>query len=81
MKEYILSCAPRRWPDHLYFFLEDKESKTRSSVLRRVKQNTEELQAFYQAKGLDTVFQLNLGSHYDHAPERTAAGMMWLLNR
>ena len=81
MKEYILSHQPKRRPDCVYFSLGDKESKTRNPVLRSVRQNTEEIRAFYQARGIDTVFQLNPGNHYDHAVERTAAGMAWLLNR
>ena len=81
MKEYIFSHEPKRRPDHIYFSLGDKESKTRNTVLRSVRQNTEEIQAFYQSRGIDTVFQLNTGNHYDHAAERTAAGIMWLLNR
>lgn len=81
MKEYILSHEPKRRPDHIYFSLGDKESKTRNPILRNVRQNTEEIQAFYQDKGIDTVFQLNPGNHYDRTAERTAAGMVWLLNR
>ena len=81
MKEYILSHEPKRRPDHIYFSLGDKKSKTRNPVLRSVRQSTEEIRAFYQDKGIDTVFQLNPGNHYDHAAERTAAGMAWLLNR
>ena len=81
MKEYILSHEPKHRPDHIYFSLGDKESKTRNPILRNVRQNTEEIQAFYQDKGIDTVFQLNPGNHYDRAAERTAAGMVWLLNR
>ena len=81
IKDYIFSHEPKRQPDHMYFSLGDKESKTRNSILRSVRQNTEEIQAFYQAKGINTVFQLNPGNHYDHASERTAAGMVWLLNR
>lgn len=81
MKEYIFSHEPKRRPDCIYFSLGDKESKTRNPVLRSVRQNTEEIQAFYQAKGIDTVFQLNPGNHYNHAVERTAAGLCWLLSR
>lgn len=81
MKEYIFSHEPKCRPDCMYFSLGDKESKTRNPVLRNVRQNTEEIQAFYQAKGIDTVFQLNPGNHYDHAAERTAAGLYWLLSR
>lgn len=81
MKDCIFSYEPKRWPDCMYFSLGDKESKTRNPVLRNVRQNTEEIQAFYQDKGIDTVFQLNSGNHYDHATERTAAGLCWLLSR
>lgn len=81
MKEYIFSHETKCRSDCMYFSLGDKESKTRNPVLRNVRQNTEEIQAFYQAKGIDTVFQLNPGNHYDHAVERTAAGICWLLSR
>ena len=81
MKEYIFSHEPKCRPDCMYFSLGDKESKTRNLVLRSVRQNTEEIQAFYRGKGIDTVFQLNSGNHYDHAAERTAAGLCWLLSR
>ena len=81
MKEYILSHEPKRQPDCIYLSLGNKESKTRNPILRNVRQSTEEIQAFYQAKGIDTVFQLNPGNHYDHAAERTVAGIAWLLSR
>lgn len=81
MKDYIFSREPKCWPDCMYFSLGDKESKTRNPVLQCVWKNAEEIQAFYQGKGIDTVFQLNLGNHYDHAVERTAASLCWLLSR
>ncbi len=81
MKEYIFSHEPKRQPDCVYFSLGDKESKTRNPVLRSVRQNTEEIQSFYQDKGINTIFQLNPGNHYDHAAERTAAGIAWLLSQ
>ena len=81
MKEYIFSHEPKRWPDCMYFSLGDKESKTRNPALRSVRQNTEEIHAFYQGKGIDTVFQLNPGNHYNQAVERTVAGLCWLVSR
>lgn len=81
MKEYLFAHEPKRLPDCIYFSLGDKESKTRNPVLRSVRRNTEEIQAFYQAREVDTVFQLNPGNHYEHAAERTAAGIAWLLSR
>ena len=81
MKDYIFSHESKRWSDCVYFSLGDKKSKTRNPILRSVRQSTEEIQAFYQDKGIDTVFQLNPGNHYDHAAERTAAGIAWMLSR
>ena len=46
----------------MYFSLGDKERKTRNPVPRSVRQNTEEIQAFYQDKGIETVFQLSPGN-------------------
>ena len=81
MKDYIFSHEPKRQPDHMYFSLGDKESKTRNPVLRSVRQNTEEIQAFYQSREINTVFELNPGNHYNHAAKRIAAGIVWLLTR
>lgn len=81
MKEYIFSHEPKRLPEYMYFSLGDKENKTRNPLLRSVRQNTEEIHTFYQSKGIDTVFQLNPGNHYNHAVERTVAGLYWLLSR
>ena len=80
-KEYIFSHEPKRQPDCVYFSLGDKEAKTRNPVLKTVQENTEEIQTFYQNKGIDTVFQLNPGNHFVQGIERTAAGIQWLLNR
>ena len=79
-KEYVFSHEPKRRPDCIYFSLGDKEAKTRNSVLKTVQENTEEIQAFYQSKGIDTVFQLNPGNHFVQGIERTIAGIQWLLS-
>ena len=81
IKEFIFSHELKRLPDCVYFSLGDKESKTRNPILKSVQQNTQDICTFYKTKGIDTVFQLNTGNHYDHAAERTAAGICWLLNR
>ena len=80
-KEYIFSHEPKRRPDCIYFSLGDREDKTRNPALKTVQENTEEIQTFYQNKGIDTVFQLNPGNHFVQGIERTAAGIQWLLNR
>ena len=80
-KEYIFSHEPKRRPDCIYFSLGDKEAKTRNPVLKTVQENTEEIRAFYQSKGIDTVFQLNPGNHFVQGIERTVAGIQWLLSK
>ena len=81
MKEYIFSHEPQHQPDCIYFSLGDKESKTKNPILRTVQENTEEICAYYQRKGIDTVFQLNPGNHFVQSVERTAAGIIWMLSR
>ncbi|MBD5148098.1 MAG: alpha/beta hydrolase, partial [Oscillibacter sp.] len=81
LKKYIFTHKPKLRPDCVYFSLGDKESKTRNPILKSVQQDTEEICDFYRTTGIDTVFQLNPGNHYDHAAERTAAGIAWLLSR
>lgn len=81
MKEYIFSHEPQHQLDCIYFSLGDKESKTRNPILRTVQENTKEICAYYQRKGIDTVFRLNPGNHFVQSVERTAAGIDWLLSR
>ena len=80
-KEYVLSHEPKSRPDCIYFSLGDKEAKTRNPILKTVQENTEEIWAFYQSKGIDTVFQLNPGNHFVQGIERTVAGIQWLLSK
>lgn len=81
MREFVFSHEPKYRPDCIYFSLGDKESKARNALLHTVQQNTEAVYTFFQGKGVDTVFQLNPGNHYQQAAERTAAGICWLLGR
>ena len=81
IREYLVSHPPKRRMDCLYFSLGEKESKARNPMLRSVRRNTEEIQAYYRGLGIETVFRLHPGNHYDHASERTAAGLAWLLRQ
>ena len=79
-REYVLSHAPLRQPDCVFFSLGDRESKTRNPVLRTVQENTEALCEFYRGQGIHTAFQLNPGGHHDHPAQRTAAGIKHICN-
>ena len=78
-RDYALSRPLCRRPERLYFSLGNKEDKTRNPYLKTVRQDTEALEAFYRAQGIDTTFRLHPGNHYANAVERTAAGIAWIL--
>lgn len=81
IKEYLFSHGIKARPECMYFSLGSKENKSRNPVLNCVRQNTQEIQAFFQRKGIDTAFELNPGNHYNLATQRTCAGIRWLLSR
>lgn len=81
IKEFIFSHAPKQTPSCIYFSLGDKEHKTRNSFLRCVRQNTQEIHTFFENQGIDTIFQVNSGNHFQDAVLRTAAGIQWVLKR
>lgn len=80
-KEYVFSHKMEKEPEYLYLSLGDSECKTRNPYLKAVQINTEEINAFYRQKGIDTEFQLNPGNHYKNAPQRTALGIEWILKK
>ena len=80
-KEYVFSHEMKRIPEHLYLSLGDRECQTRNRYLKSVQINTEEINAFFMQKGIDTVFQLNPGNHFKNAVQRTAAGIAWILSK
>lgn len=78
---FVRAHTPKQSPDCIYFSLGDKEQKTRNPFLQTVRQNTEEIEAFYEQQGVTATFQLNPGNHFQDAALRTAAGIRWILNR
>lgn len=58
--EYILSHTMKKTPDYLYFSLGSKEARTRNPYMQTVQENTEKIEKYYRAKGISTVFLLQL---------------------
>lgn len=81
IREYLQSHEPARKPDCMYFSLGSKECRTRNRYLQCVQQNTTAIESFFREQGVDTQFRLHPGNHYQDAPERTAAGLAWILSR
>ncbi len=80
-KEYVFSHDMAKRPDHVYFSLGDKESKTKNPFLSTTQDNTAEIQKFYADQGIDSIFRLNPGGHHSNSMKRTAAGVDWILRR
>lgn len=66
-------------PEKLYLSLGDKESKTRNKIMEPVERNTAELHECYRSLGIDTVFELNPGNHFQNPADRLAKGIAWVL--
>lgn len=79
IRQYLFTHVPLVQPEKLYFSLGDRESRTRNPLLCQVEQNTREIYQFYQSRGVNTLLKMNPGNHYRQAPQRTAAGLLWLL--
>ena len=69
-----------RRPERVYFSLGDRERHTKNPVMRHVEENTRALSAAYAADGVETIFELNPGSHFQDAELRLAKGIAWMLN-
>ncbi|WP_346683863.1 alpha/beta hydrolase [Anaerostipes butyraticus] len=79
--DYVFSHEMAKEPECIYFSVGSKESRTRNPYMKTVRKNTEQIERFYREKGIQTVFQLNPGNHFQNAAERTAAGIGWLLTQ
>lgn len=77
-KEYVFSHELKRRPDGVFFSLGDRENRTRNPALQRVRQDTQEIQKFYESQGIHTAFHLHSGNHYDRTAQRSADGILWL---
>ena len=77
--EYALSHEPVRRPDCVYLSLGDREAKTRHPLMRTVEDRTRRLYEAYKKAGIESVFELNPGNHFQQTTERLAKGLAWTL--
>ena len=76
---YVQENKPKQLPDRIYFSLGDREAKTRNKILQSVEENTHWLQNWYQGMGIETIFEMNPGNHFQNATERMAKGIAWVI--
>lgn len=77
--DFVKSHEPAALPEKLYLSLGDKESRTRNQVMATVEQNTGALFDYYKSLGVDDVFEMNPGNHFQDAAQRMAKGIVWLV--
>lgn len=64
----------------MYFSLGNRESKVSNAVLKKVLDNTKELERFYHDKGIETLYEENPGNHFQDPAFRMAKGIKWTLD-
>ncbi len=79
IKAYVLSHSFCKKPRRLYFSLGNKECETHNRYMQCVQENTQAIEAFCRSQGIDTVFRLNPGNHFQNAVSRCADGICWVL--
>lgn len=81
LTDFIMSNDMKAAPEKMYFSLGDKEAKTHNQYLKTVQENTEQIEKFYRASGIETCYQLNPGNHFMDVGGRIGAGIEWLLKK
>ena len=91
----VISCSGSLWypnftnyvkennylnkPKKIYFSLGNKESNTKNELLKAVKDKTIELVDHYKNIGIDTIYEENIGNHFQDVTKRIAKGINWIL--
>lgn len=77
--EFMRENQPLRLPERVYFSLGDREKITRNQRLGAVEEHTIQAEMQIRSLGVNTVFELNPGNHFDDAVGRMAKGLSWLV--
>ncbi|MBP3854823.1 MAG: alpha/beta hydrolase [Ruminiclostridium sp.] len=77
--EFAKSHEPAALPQKLYLSLGDREARTRNQIMATVEQNTGALYDHYKSLGVEAVFEMNPGNHFQDAAQRMAKGIAWLV--
>ena len=78
--DYAASHAMPRTPGRVYLSLGDREKNTKSTIMRRVEDNTAALRERFCAGGIECIFELNPGGHFQDVEQRIAKGIAWIVS-
>ncbi|MBP5405529.1 alpha/beta hydrolase [bacterium] len=79
--EFVQSHDFEKQPEIIFLSLGESEAKTRDKILAPVRKNTEFLADFYKSCGIQTVFELNPGNHFNDTIGRTANGISKMIGK
>lgn len=77
--DFVKAHKPAALPEKLYLSLGDKEARARNQIMATVEQNTVDLYEHYKSLGVEAVFEMNPGNHFQDAAQRMAKGIVWLI--
>lgn len=77
--EYITKYDTTKLPRAIYFSLGDREAHTNNKILQTVEDHTRAIEKHLAEHGINTVFELNKGNHFQQGALRTAKGIKWIL--
>ncbi len=63
----------------IYFSLGNKESKVKNKVFATVEENTIKIEEIYRSKGIKTIYEMNVGNHFQNTILRVAKGIKWII--
>lgn len=79
-KDFALSFSFAGKPEKVYFSLGDREKRTKNKDMARVEESTRKIYEYYKGLGLETVFELNPGNHFQDPEGRLAKGIGWIID-
>lgn len=64
----------------IYLSLGDREKITKNKLMKNVQACTENLFEIFKTRGIDSVFELNPGNHFQDSALRLAKGIKWAID-
>ncbi|WP_321426183.1 alpha/beta hydrolase-fold protein [uncultured Bacteroides sp.] len=77
--DYVHEHEFKKKPESIYLSLGDKEHISKIELLTTIEDNTRSLYEYFQKSGINTIFELNNGNHFQQGAWRMAKGMKWSL--
>lgn len=79
--EFVASSRFTRDPRAAYLSVGDRECRVRNRHMRMTEECTRSIDEALRSRGVESVFELNPGNHFQDAEARMARGMAWILER